>query len=102
MSDGFFIHFPVEIDDLPVHLGGDGGGGQALADGLGDLARPGAGGDFADRTVGELEFQHGEAPAVPGESAPPLPLGVPPSGGYLDRSVYGEVQSTKGEQEERG
>src|SRR5207253_7678281 len=48
----------VEIDDLAVDLGGDGGLGEALADGLGDLARPGAAADFALRAVGEFQGQH--------------------------------------------
>ena len=46
--------FAVEIDDGTVHLGGDGGLGQAFADGLGHVARPGAGGNLADGAVGNF------------------------------------------------
>ena len=48
----------VEVDDRAVDLGGDGGLGEPLADALGDVARPGAGGDLLDRAVGELEGEH--------------------------------------------
>ena len=63
--------FAVEIDDGAVHLGGDGVLGQALADGFGHVARPGAGGDFAARAVGEFESRHGGESPWKGESDRP-------------------------------
>src|SRR5262249_49407008 len=49
-----------EVDDRPVDLGRDGVLGEALADGLRDLAGAGAGRDLADGTVGQFESRHGK------------------------------------------
>ena len=42
----------IEIDNGAIDLGGDGGLGQSLADGLGHLAGTGAGGDLTRGAVG--------------------------------------------------
>ena len=72
--------FAVEVHDLAVHLGGDGGLSQPLADRLGHVARPGARRDLAGRAVGEFQGNHrGERSRSPaGRYAPTT--GVPRAG----------------------
>ena len=46
---------PIEIDDLPIDLSGDGCLSEALANALGHLARPGALRDLFGRSIRQTQ-----------------------------------------------
>jgi hypothetical protein len=50
---GFGRQFPIEIDDLAIDLGGNGGRRQSLADPLGDLPGSSAGWNLFGGLIGQ-------------------------------------------------
>ncbi len=51
---GVFLERPSQVDEIPVGFGDEGGIGQPLTDGFGDIERGGAFGNVFGAPVGEL------------------------------------------------